>query len=77
MWGLAFKANTDDIREASSLDNIALLLKRSKIVAYDAVAESNVQKLLGDKINMLKECMMHWKCRCLIYCNRMAGIQKP
>jgi UDPglucose 6-dehydrogenase len=28
MWGLAFKANTDDIREASSLDNIALLLEK-------------------------------------------------
>ncbi len=26
MWGLAFKANTDDIREASSLDNIELLM---------------------------------------------------
>jgi UDPglucose 6-dehydrogenase len=30
MWGLAFKANTDDIREASSLDNIALLEKEHK-----------------------------------------------
>jgi UDPglucose 6-dehydrogenase len=28
MWGLAFKANTDDIREASSLDNIELLLEK-------------------------------------------------
>lgn len=50
-WGLAFKANTDDIREASSLDNIELLLnKGAKIVAYDTVAEKNVQKILGDKI---------------------------
>ena len=29
VWGLAFKANTDDIREASSLDNIALLLEKA------------------------------------------------
>jgi UDPglucose 6-dehydrogenase len=31
MWGLAFKANTDDIREASSLDNIALIEKGAKL----------------------------------------------
>ena len=55
MWGLAFKANTDDIREASSLDNINLLLdKGAKIVAYDTVAEKNVQKILGDKIRYAK-----------------------
>ncbi|WP_143885580.1 UDP-glucose dehydrogenase family protein [Chryseobacterium binzhouense] len=51
VWGLAFKANTDDIREASSLDNIALLkAKGAKITAYDLIAEENVKKLLGDKI---------------------------
>ncbi|MCY0969543.1 UDP-glucose dehydrogenase family protein [Chryseobacterium wangxinyae] len=55
VWGLAFKANTDDIREASSLDNIDLLLKKgAKIVAYDTVAEKNVQKILGDKIQYSK-----------------------
>ena len=55
VWGLAFKANTDDIREASSLDNIDLLLKKgAKIVAYDTVAEKNVQKILGDKIQYAK-----------------------
>lgn len=52
MWGLAFKANTDDIREASSLDNIELLLQKgAKIIAYDLIAEGNVKKLLGDKIS--------------------------
>lgn len=51
VWGLAFKANTDDIREASSLDNIALLTaKGAKITAYDLIAEENVKKILGDKI---------------------------
>lgn len=55
LWGLAFKANTDDIREASSLDNIELLLEKgAKIVAYDTVAEKNVQKILGDKIQYSK-----------------------
>lgn len=52
MWGLAFKANTDDIREASSLDNIAILLERgAEIVAYDLIAEENVKKLLGNRIS--------------------------
>jgi UDPglucose 6-dehydrogenase len=51
LWGLAFKANTDDIREASSLDNIKILLEKgAKITAYDSVAEENVKKLLGNTI---------------------------
>ncbi|MDY3363593.1 UDP-glucose/GDP-mannose dehydrogenase family protein [Riemerella anatipestifer] len=51
LWGLAFKANTDDIREASSLDNIKILLEKGvTITAYDVIAESNVKKVLGDKI---------------------------
>ena len=56
MWGLAFKANTDDIREASSLDNISLLLEKgAKITAYDAIAEENVKKIFGDKIEYNKD----------------------
>lgn len=52
LWGLAFKANTDDIREASSLDNIKILLEKgAEIVAYDAIAEENVRKILGNKIS--------------------------
>mgnify|MGYP003521534284 FL=1 len=52
LWGLAFKANTDDIREASSLDNIKLLLEKgAKITAYDTIAEQNVRKIIGDKIS--------------------------
>lgn len=56
LWGLAFKANTDDIREASSLDNIKILLEKgAKITAYDAVAEDNVKKILGDQIEYAKD----------------------
>ena len=52
LWGLAFKANTDDIREASSLDNIKLLLEKgAAITAYDTIAEENVRKIIGDKIS--------------------------
>lgn len=50
--GLAFKANTDDIREASSLDNIQLLLGRgATITACDPIAQDNVKKILGDRIS--------------------------
>lgn len=56
LWGLAFKANTDDIREASSLDNIKILLEKgAKIVAYDSIAEENVRKIVGDQISYAKD----------------------
>lgn len=51
MWGLAFKPNTDDIREAPSLYMIdALLSAGATVCAFDPEAMSNVKKLLGDKI---------------------------
>lgn len=56
LWGLAFKANTDDIREASSLDNIKILLDKGAIVtAYDQIAEVNVRKILGDRISYAED----------------------
>ena len=56
IWGLAFKANTDDIREASSLDNIKILLEKgAEITAYDSIAEENVRRVLGDKISFAKD----------------------
>ena len=43
--GLAFKPGTDDLREAPSLDNVALLLEAgADIYAYDPVAAGNFQK---------------------------------
>lgn len=51
LWGLAFKPETDDIREAPSLYIISALLEAgAKIVAYDPEAMQNVKNLLGDKI---------------------------
>lgn len=56
VWGLAFKANTDDIREASALDNINLLLEKgAQVVAYDSIAENNVKQILGEKISYAKD----------------------
>ena len=56
LWGLAFKANTDDIREASSLDNIKLLLEKgASITVYDSIAEENVRQVLGDDISYAQD----------------------
>ena len=52
LWGLAFKPDTDDIREAPALYIIDELLKAgAEISAFDPEAMKNVQKLLGDKIS--------------------------
>ncbi|HNR49621.1 MAG TPA: UDP-glucose/GDP-mannose dehydrogenase family protein [Bacteroidia bacterium] len=51
LWGLAFKPDTDDIREAPALYIIDELLKAGATVkAFDPEAMNNVKKLLGDKI---------------------------
>jgi UDPglucose 6-dehydrogenase len=51
LWGLAFKPDTDDIREASALYIIPALLKAgAKIVAYDPEAMPNVRGVIGDDI---------------------------
>lgn len=51
LWGLAFKPDTDDIREASALYMIdALVAAGAEIVAFDPEAAENVQGVIGDKI---------------------------
>lgn len=52
LWGLAFKPDTDDIREAPALYIIEELLKAgAAVTAYDPEAMKNVKALLGNKIN--------------------------
>ncbi|WP_374957831.1 UDP-glucose dehydrogenase family protein [Gilvibacter sp.] len=51
-WGLAFKPETDDIREAPSLYMIEALLELgATITAYDPEAMPNVKAKVGDRIN--------------------------
>ncbi|TAH40865.1 MAG: UDP-glucose/GDP-mannose dehydrogenase family protein [Bacteroidetes bacterium] len=51
IWGLAFKPDTDDVREAPALYIINELLKENvSVSAYDPEAMNNVKKILGDKI---------------------------
>ncbi len=48
LWGLAFKPNTDDVREAPSLEIIAALaLRGASVVAYDPVAMPAARRALG------------------------------
>jgi UDPglucose 6-dehydrogenase len=49
LWGLAFKPNTDDVREAPSLDIVRLLQSEgAHIRAYDPVAIENARFALKD-----------------------------
>ncbi|HQB84210.1 MAG TPA: UDP-glucose/GDP-mannose dehydrogenase family protein, partial [Candidatus Rifleibacterium sp.] len=51
VWGLAFKPNTDDMREAPSIVLIEnLLAEGAKVRAYDPEATKEAQKVFGDRI---------------------------
>jgi UDPglucose 6-dehydrogenase len=51
LWGLAFKPNTDDIREAPALYMIDALIKEGATVnVFDPEAMNNVKQLIGDKV---------------------------
>lgn len=56
VWGLSFKPNTDDMREAPSLVIIGELLKMgAKVKAYDPVAMKEASHSLGDSIEYAKD----------------------
>ncbi len=54
IWGLAFKPNTDDIREAPAEYVIEQLLQQGALVsAHDPEAIENMEQLFGDKVNFV------------------------
>ncbi|MGZ3940988.1 MAG: UDP-glucose dehydrogenase family protein [Bacteroidia bacterium] len=56
VWGLAFKPDTDDIREAPALYVIEELLKAgATVTAHDPEAMTNVKKIFGDKIKFAND----------------------
>ena len=56
VWGLAFKPNTDDIREAPALVMIEALLKLgAQVSVYDPVAMNHVHTLYGDRITYIED----------------------
>jgi UDPglucose 6-dehydrogenase len=51
VWGLAFKPNTDDIREAPALEVIDhLLAEGASVTAFDPEAMEHVKRIYGDKV---------------------------
>ncbi len=56
VWGLSFKPETDDMRDAPSLTLIESLLERGvNVRAYDPAAMSEAKKYLGDRIYYAKD----------------------
>jgi UDPglucose 6-dehydrogenase len=52
LWGLAFKPNTDDIRDAPALEIIEELLNAgATVAAFDPEAMNNVKAIFGDRIS--------------------------
>lgn len=55
IWGLSFKPNTDDTREAPALDLIKELLKSGATAcAFDPEAMKNAKEIMGDRISYAK-----------------------
>ena len=56
MWGLSFKPETDDMREAPSLVVIEKLIEAGAVVrAYDPIAMEETHRRIGDKITYCKD----------------------
>jgi UDPglucose 6-dehydrogenase len=55
VWGLAFKSDTDDIREAPAFEIIKTLLAAGVTVkTFDPQAMDNSRRVLGDKVTFCK-----------------------
>ncbi len=78
VWGLSFKPETDDIREACALYTIEKLLElKATVTAYDPKAMSNVKASLGEKINYAQDEIEVLKgADALIICTEWSVFQK-
>lgn len=79
MWGLAFKPDTDDIREAPSLYIIKELLDAgATVTAFDPEAMENVKSTLGDKINFVEnQYDALYEADALIICTEWSVFRSP
>lgn len=79
VWGLAFKPNTDDIRDAPALECInALLDKGATITGFDPEAMPNVRSVFGDRIKYAEsayECLEG--CDALLICTEWNEFRTP
>ncbi|GAB4256736.1 UDP-glucose dehydrogenase family protein [Deferrisoma sp.] len=81
VWGLAFKPNTDDMREAPSLTVIGRLREAGcRIRAYDPVAEGNARRILGEG-DGLTYCTNNYEALegadCLAICTEWGVFRRP
>jgi UDPglucose 6-dehydrogenase len=79
LWGLAFKPDTDDIREAPALYMIEELTKlRATITAFDPEAMGNVKNLIGNKISYATNEYDALKdADCLVICTEWGIFRNP
>jgi len=81
LWGLAFKPDTDDIREAPSLNLIKLLLDAGAMVhVYDPQAATNCRTLLGEQpgityCDTAEACLN--SCNALVICTEWREFRSP
>lgn len=79
MWGLAFKPDTDDIREAPALYMIEALTKEgASVTAYDPEAMRNVKNQIGDTISYAENeyaALMH--ADALVICTEWGVFRNP
>ena len=78
LWGLAFKPNTDDMREAPSREIVAALVARgARVAAYDPIAMDEARRVFGPMpaLSYARSPMDAVdRCRCARCRHRMAGV---
>ena len=80
IWGLAFKPNTDDIREAPAIDviNELLLEDNVQISAYDPEAMPNMKRIYGEKIHFAENAYETLEnADCLLICTEWSEFISP
>jgi UDPglucose 6-dehydrogenase len=78
VWGLAFKPNTDDVREAPAFKIIDMLLEAgATVAAYDPEAIENTEGIYGNKISFGKRDEILKEADALIICTEWTEFRKP
>lgn len=78
VWGLAFKPNTDDVREAPALFLIEELLSGGAVItAFDPEAMNNAKKILGDRIKFSGQYEAIKDCDALIVATEWSEFRTP
>ena len=79
VWGLSFKPNTDDIREAPAITLIKWITSHGgKVVAFDRVAAENTKAELGDRVEIAEDmygCLAG--CDALVICTDWDEFKNP